>query len=66
MFTHSIKLEVKGANDRIYRFICDPESPLGEIHDVLHTMSSVVLREMQQQHEQESNPEESLENTDEE
>jgi hypothetical protein len=54
MFTQFMKLEVKGANDRIYRFECDPSSPLGEINDVLFTMKGVVMKQLQEQYEKES------------
>ena len=53
MFTQSLKLEVRGAQDRVHRYYCEPLSPGGEILDVLSTMRSVVLRQIQEQHEKE-------------
>ena len=55
MFSQSLKLEVRGANDRIYTLLLQGDSPLGEINDALSTMKSVVLKQMQEQHERELN-----------
>lgn len=38
MLNHKSCIEVKGRDDRIYTFLADPQSPLGECYDVLQTM----------------------------
>ena len=49
MFKNLSILEVKGAEDRLYRFECDPNSPLGEVHDALCSLRSFVLDQMNAQ-----------------
>jgi len=34
--------------ERIYQFYCDPNSPLGELHDALHAMRNFVIGKMQE------------------
>jgi hypothetical protein len=34
--------------ERVYQFICDPQSPLGELHDALHAMRNFVISKMQE------------------
>ena len=41
-------LEVK-INDRMYQFQCSPDSPLGEIHDVLVLMKNEIIELMKKQ-----------------
>lgn len=36
----------KKTGDHTYRFECDPDSPLGEIHDALAIMKSFVLEKI--------------------
>lgn len=48
MFKQKTILEVKGAEDRIYTLEFDPSSPLGEMHDALYTMKSVILERINQ------------------
>lgn len=57
MFKQRYVLEVKGAEDRVYRFDCDPLSPSGEIHDALFTMRGVVLKQLSENHKKEGLPE---------
>ena len=45
MLKNIVKLEKK-IGDRIYHFICDPDSPVGEIHDALHEMKDFVVNKM--------------------
>lgn len=48
MFKQKTILEVKGAEDRIYRFECDPAAPLGEVHDALFTMKGIVVKQIEE------------------
>ena len=61
MFKQIYVLEVKGAKDKLYRFECDSDAPLGEIHDVLFTMKAVVVKQLEAQHDKEGVQEESAE-----
>lgn len=54
MFKQKLSLEVKGAEDRVYTFQCDPQSPPGEIHDALHTMKCVVIKIISDNNEKDS------------
>lgn len=36
MFKPKLVLEVKGTEDRFYKFECDPKAPLGESHVSLY------------------------------
>ena len=45
MFQQKTILEVKAA-DRIHRFECDPNSPLGEVFDALAAMKSFIVNEI--------------------
>ena len=49
MFKQKYVLEVKGQEDRIYRFECDAGAPLGELNDALYTMKGVVLKQLNEQ-----------------
>jgi len=53
MFKHISVLEVKGNEKRMYKFYCDPKSPLGEVHDALTTMKIHVLEQMKLQEQKE-------------
>ena len=46
MFTQLMILEVKALDDRIHRFECHPDSPLGEVHDALCAMKSEVVKKI--------------------
>lgn len=48
-------LEVK-IGERIYRLLCDHDSPLGEVHDVLMQMKSHVVGKIQENHAAENQP----------
>jgi hypothetical protein len=34
--------------ERVYQFFCDPNSPLGELHDALIIMRNFVIQKMQE------------------
>ncbi len=53
MFKQKYILEAKGKEDRLYRFECDVTAPLGELNDVLFSMKSVVMKQLNEQHEKE-------------
>lgn len=40
-------IEVK-LNERVYRFICEVDAPIGEVHDILCQMKSLVVQKMQE------------------
>ena len=49
MFKNLSVMEVKVNGDheeRMHRYTCAPESPLGEVHDALCTMLSHVIEQM--------------------
>lgn len=46
MFIQKMVLTVKGNEDRLHRFECDPAAPLGEVHDALVTMTNFTLEEI--------------------
>lgn len=46
MFQQKTILLVKGNEDRLFRFECDPTSQLGEVHDALETMKAFVVEEI--------------------
>lgn len=53
-------IEIK-IGERNYTFECSPDSPLGEIHDALFQMKSIIVQQIVQEHEKEKskqNPEE--------
>ena len=60
MFKQKFVLEVKGKDERLYRFECDATAPLGELNDVLFTMKSEVVKQLAEQHEKDR-PEEKSE-----
>jgi len=43
MFKQKYVLEVKGREDRIHRYMCDPETSHAEAFDALTTMRAFVL-----------------------
>jgi len=47
MIVNKTTLEVK-KEDRTYVLTCEPNSPLGEIFDVLSTMKAFVISKMQE------------------
>ena len=47
MFKQKTILEVKGADDRIYRLECDSSSPLGELYDAVFTMKNIVMKQLE-------------------
>lgn len=54
MFKPKLVLEVKGTEDRFYKFECDPKAPLGEIHDSLYTMKCVIVKMINEHNEKEA------------
>ena len=49
MFKQLSVMEVKAPEDRLHRYECPPNSPLGEVHDALCVMRAHVLEQMQAQ-----------------
>ena len=47
MIKNKTVLEVK-VNDRSYSFDCSPDSPMGEIFDVLSQMKAYVIEKMKE------------------
>ncbi len=50
MFKNRFILEVK-VGERIHTYICEPDSPRGEVHDVLCAMKAFNLEEMNKEAE---------------
>lgn len=53
MIKNKIAFEIK-KEERLYNFYCDPESPLGEIFDVLSSMRSMVFEKLKEVEKQNS------------
>ncbi len=53
MFRNLSIIEVKAGDDRMHRYECPPNAPLGEIHDSLAAMKAYVLGQMQEKEEKE-------------
>ncbi len=57
MIKNQSVIEIK-VGEKVYQFHCSLDSPLGEIHDILHQMKSYVLKKMiefeQKENEKES------------
>ena len=51
MFKQKYVIEVKGQEDRVYRFECDPLAPLGEMHDANHTIGNVIIEHIKKSRE---------------
>lgn len=66
MFKQKLHLEVKGKEDRVYRLECEPNSPLGEIHDALCAMKNVVVQQIVKIQESDKKPDQEPEKQDEE
>lgn len=45
---NEVSIEIK-IGERVYKFNCSPDSPLGEIHDALSSMRSHVIQLMKDQ-----------------
>lgn len=52
MISNKSQLEIK-KGERLYHLICDPLSPLGELHDVLIEMRNHVIEIMSERRKQE-------------
>lgn len=52
MIKNVTALEIK-VNERIYKFLCEVDSPLGEVHDILSQMKNFVVERINKIHEQE-------------
>ncbi len=46
MLGNTTKLEVK-IDGKIYLFLCDPDSPIGAVHDSLCAMKQFVIQRIQ-------------------
>jgi hypothetical protein len=61
MFKQNSVLEVKGNEERIHRYECPAETPLGEAYDALSTMRAhlleIINQNAQEAPEQEEKPE---------
>lgn len=53
MIKNLIKLEHK-IGDRVFHMYCDPDSPLGEVHDALSAMKAYIVARIKDAHELES------------
>lgn len=49
-------LEIK-IEERTYELMCSPDSPLGELHDVLSSMRAFVIQKINESHEVKENEE---------
>lgn len=58
MFKQRFILEVKGSEERIYRFECESTSPMGEIHDALYAMKGAIINRMNESQKAEEKKEE--------
>lgn len=64
MLNSSAKIEFKiEINEKSYQFLCDNNSPLGELYDALSAMRSFVIEKMLEVEKMQEN-EEKQENTD--
>jgi hypothetical protein len=45
MLKNNTVLEIK-IGERNYQFYCSPDSPLGELYDVLHQMKSFIVQKI--------------------
>ena len=48
MFKQKVILDVKGNDERIHRYECDPDAPIGEIYDALCTMKNFVIEKIKE------------------
>lgn len=46
MMKNKVSLQVTGKDGKGYEFLCDPDSPLGEIHDVLFSMKRHIVEKI--------------------
>lgn len=53
MFRNISVLEVKAGDERMHRYECAPNAPLGEIHDSLCAMKAYILSQMKEKEEKE-------------
>jgi len=47
MLKNITKMEVK-VGERVYQFLCEVDSPIGEVHDVLSSMKAFVVQRIQE------------------
>lgn len=50
MFKQKYVLEVKGNEDRVSRFECDPLAPLGELLDANYAIRNLLVNQLNDQH----------------
>ena len=60
MIKNKVALEVK-KEDKVYSFLCEINSPLGEIHDVLCMMKSEIVSRIKAVEDAEKPPEPKVE-----
>ena len=60
MLKNISKLEVK-IGEKLYHFLCDCDSPLGEVHDALAKMKSFVVSTIVEQEKKEGDQKKSQE-----
>lgn len=46
MIRNLTNIEFQGKNGKIYRFLCDEDSPLGEIFDIICQMKYVIVQKI--------------------
>lgn len=47
MISNVSKIEIK-IGERIYQFLCNIDSPIGEVHDALSAMKGIVVQKIQE------------------
>lgn len=55
MIKNLSSIEVK-IGERLHRFICEVDAPIGEVHDVLCQMKTLVIQKMQELHDAQKVP----------
>lgn len=43
-------IEIK-VGERVYRFLCEVDAPIGEVHDVIMQMKGIVIQKMNEAHD---------------
>lgn len=47
MINNITKLEIK-IEERVYQFLCEVDSPIGQVHDALSAMKGFVIQRMKE------------------
>ena len=66
MIKNQTVLELKGGSERIYKFVCDSDSPLGEIHDILCQMKAFIIQKINESNKSKEEESETCEISEEE